>query len=196
MKKKVLLIDDSIQLRSAIEEHLKKHEFEVITADDGLDGLDKLSKYNPDLIITGIIMPRMDGFDVVRNIKSNIKTNSKPVFVFSHLGRKEDIDRMTEMGVDGIFINGVTMLREVEERIAIALGVNKRKEYQLAKYKIEVCTGKLDAEALSGDYNLGEEFSCQICSTHMQMELVPDFTRDGSYFQAHFVCPSCSVDKE
>lgn len=196
MAKKILLIDDSIQLRAAIEDHLKRHGFEVQTADDGLEGLDKLSKENPDLIITGIIMPRMDGFDVVRNIKGNIKTSGKPVFVFSHLGRREDIDKMMEMGVDGIFINGVTMLREVEEKVSLALGINKRKEYRATKFRVEVCSGKLDAEVLSREYNLGAEFSCQICGTRMQVELVPDFTREGSFFQAHFVCPSCSISRD
>lgn len=196
MAKTILLIDDSIQLRSAIENHLQKHGFQVITADDGLEGLDKLSKFDPDVVITGIIMPRMDGFDVVRNIKGNVKTSKKPIFVFSHLGRKDDIDKMTELGVDGIFIDGVTMLREVQEKVNFSLGINEKKEYHLSKYRIEINPDKLDAKSLSRDFNLKDEFSCQVCGTRMEMELMPDFTKEGSYFQAHFVCPACSVSRE
>ncbi len=69
MGKKVLVIEDEVELVAALEVRLKTEGYEVITAYDGEEGLNKAREENPDLIILDIMLPKMDGFKVSRLLK-------------------------------------------------------------------------------------------------------------------------------
>lgn len=88
--KRILVADDDFEQRDLYLELFRGQGFEVISANDGLDALEKALKDKPDLVFTGIIMPRMDGFELIRNLRNNIATADTPVIMFSHLGRESD----------------------------------------------------------------------------------------------------------
>ena len=88
--KKILVADDDFDQRDLYVELFKQNGYEVISADDGLEALEKIFKETPDLVFTGIIMPKMDGFELIRNMRNNVATSLIPVIMFSHLGREED----------------------------------------------------------------------------------------------------------
>ncbi len=100
MKKKILVVDDDFEQRNLYLELFQDKGFDVISANDGLEALDKALKEKPDLIFTGIVMPRMDGFELIRNLRSNVPTAKTPVIMFSHLGREED--RQKAMALSGV----------------------------------------------------------------------------------------------
>lgn len=87
----VLLVDDSLTTRKMISELLIKQGFEVESASDGIQALEVLPNMNPDLIILDIIMPKMNGYEVCRTIKSNPETKNVPVIICS--SKSEDFDR-------------------------------------------------------------------------------------------------------
>ena len=70
-KAKILLADDSAAIRALISEILTDAGFDVITAEDGQDALDKIYKTNPDLLILDYEMPRKTGFEVVQDVRSH-----------------------------------------------------------------------------------------------------------------------------
>ncbi|OGE74204.1 MAG: hypothetical protein A3I07_03110 [Candidatus Doudnabacteria bacterium RIFCSPLOWO2_02_FULL_42_9] len=89
-KKKILVVDDDLVQKDLYLQVFKDKGYDVTGANDGLEGLDIALKFKPDLVFSGIIMPRMDGFEFVRNLRNNAIMAEVPVILFSHLGREED----------------------------------------------------------------------------------------------------------
>ncbi|RMD66998.1 MAG: response regulator, partial [Cyanobacteria bacterium J149] len=87
----VLLVEDSIPTRKMIAEILTKQGFNVEVATDGIQALEVLPNLRPDLVILDIIMPKMNGYEVCRKIKSDPQTKDLPVIICSSKG--EDFDR-------------------------------------------------------------------------------------------------------
>lgn len=188
-KKKILLIDDDAELREIYAEIFQNSNFEVVQAVDGLEGLDKATKEIPDLIFTGIVMPRMDGFDMIEALKKTVMTANIPVVISSHMGRGEDRDRAMKLGAKDFIIRGITTPREVIERInAIFVQTGKQ-------YKIAFDPFALDAQQLGKDLNFKADFTCIDCNEKfiLNMNLIDANTKQ---FQGHFVCPKCGKEAQ
>ncbi len=80
---KVMVIDDSKTIRRTAETLLKKEGCDVITANDGLEALSKITDQNPDIIFVDIMMPRLDGYQTCALIKSNQVYKRIPVIMLS-----------------------------------------------------------------------------------------------------------------
>jgi two-component system alkaline phosphatase synthesis response regulator PhoP/two-component system response regulator VicR len=89
--KKILAVDDQPQIVRLIQVNLQKAGFQVITAFDGEEGLQKVREEKPDLIILDVIMPKRDGFQVLRAIKSNPETRHLPVIMLTVKAQDADI---------------------------------------------------------------------------------------------------------
>ena len=83
MTKRILTIDDSKTIRDMLMLTLADAGFEVLQAVDGQDGLDVLSKQPVDVVITDINMPRMDGYEVIRQMRSNSAHKTIPILVLT-----------------------------------------------------------------------------------------------------------------
>lgn len=82
-KKVVLVVDDSLTMRKVLSRVLEREDFEVITANDGMDAVIKLQTMTPDIILTDIEMPRMDGFEFSRHVRDNPNTANTPLIIIS-----------------------------------------------------------------------------------------------------------------
>jgi DNA-binding response OmpR family regulator len=91
MPKKILVVDDETELLKALSIRLKTSGYEVITASDGQEGLEKAKSLNPDLIVLDILMPKMDGYEVCRMLKFDEKYKSIPVIMLT--AKTQDIDK-------------------------------------------------------------------------------------------------------
>ncbi|MEY2984646.1 MAG: hypothetical protein RLZZ568_1263 [Cyanobacteriota bacterium] len=91
----VLLVEDSLSQREMIAEILKEHGWTVSIACDGVEALEQLQHSRPDLVVLDIVMPRMNGYEVCRRIKSDPKTKNVPVIMCSIKG--EEFDRFWGM---------------------------------------------------------------------------------------------------
>jgi two-component system, OmpR family, phosphate regulon response regulator OmpR len=96
-QKKVLIIDDDAKLRRLLEEYLGSYDFQVLTLEDGTDALNTIKAQSPDMVILDIMMPKMDGLEVLKVIRSGHKV---PVIMLT--ARGEDADRIVglELGAD------------------------------------------------------------------------------------------------
>ncbi len=79
----VLIVDDSLTVRKITGRLLEREGYRVLTAKDGVDGLEKLIETIPDVILSDIEMPRMDGFDFVRNVRADSRTRDVPVIMIT-----------------------------------------------------------------------------------------------------------------
>jgi DNA-binding response OmpR family regulator len=99
-QKKILIVDDSVTVRSMLAGHLSSGAFEVEEAQNGQEALDRLLAFRPDLIILDIDMPLMGGFETCRRIKSDPATAGIPVMMFTQRDKAGDIIKGIEMGAD------------------------------------------------------------------------------------------------
>lgn len=96
----VLLVEDSPVQREMISDILKDHGWKVTIARDGVEALEQLNKFSPDLVILDIVMPRMNGYELCRRIKSDPKTQNVPVIMCSSKGEEFDRYWGTRQGAD------------------------------------------------------------------------------------------------
>ncbi|TVQ43266.1 MAG: response regulator [Gloeocapsa sp. DLM2.Bin57] len=92
---KVLVVDDSLTQRQMISDLLKDYGMTVAIARDGQEALERVSKYSFDLVVLDIVMPKMNGYEVCRRIKSDPRTKNVPVVMCSSKG--EEFDRFWGM---------------------------------------------------------------------------------------------------
>ncbi|MBU4478575.1 MAG: response regulator [Candidatus Omnitrophica bacterium] len=91
INKKILIIDDEPELVKAVEIRLKANGYEVEGAYDGKAGIDKAEKFKPDLVLLDIMMPGMDGQEVLKKLKENPETKTIPVIMLSAKSEAGDI---------------------------------------------------------------------------------------------------------
>ena len=96
----VLVVDDSLTVRRVTQRLLEREGYRVTVAKDGLDGLEKLAAEVPDVLLTDIEMPRMDGFDLVRNLRVDSRLAKLPVIMITSRIAKKHRDYAVELGVD------------------------------------------------------------------------------------------------
>lgn len=179
-KKVVLLVEDDENTRQMYAEVFRQKNFEVIEAVDGVEGLDKATKEKPDVIFTGIVMPRMDGFMMFEALKKNVSTSQIPVAISSHMGREEDQKKALEMGAKDFIPRDLNTPIQVTERIMAIVSANT--------YKVKIIPNELDAKKLLADLKISESLNCDKCGG----ELVLSISR-GQEMKAKFVCLKCNV---
>jgi len=101
MAKRILLVDDERDLVDMVKMRLEAGGFEVSTAFDGQEALDKARKEKPDLIILDLMLPKMDGYKVCRMLKFDEKYKKIPIILFTARAQDNDKQLGTEVGADG-----------------------------------------------------------------------------------------------
>jgi len=120
--KKILVVDDDAEQKILYHDIFSAKGYEVFMAQDGLEGLEEALKQKPDLVFTGIIMPRMDGFELIRNLRNNAATANIPVILFSHLGREEDRKKAEGLEKVDFMLKGFDRPAKIAERVVELIG--------------------------------------------------------------------------
>lgn len=84
----IFIMDDDMALQKVIELALRQEGFEVVTANDGRDGMKKLDSLDPRLVLCDIMMPNMDGVEVFQHIKGRLQDDGIPIIIMTALSRK------------------------------------------------------------------------------------------------------------
>lgn len=105
----VLLADDIELNLVMLKNMLSKYNFNIVTASNGQDALDKMDYYKPALIILDILMPVLNGFEVIGRVRENPKCSSMRVVVMSALNTNEFIDRAVSLGANDFISKPIVM---------------------------------------------------------------------------------------
>lgn len=100
MPKKILAVDDERHIVRLVEVNLARAGYQVVTAYDGREALQKVESEKPDLVVLDVMMPYMDGFEVLRNLKANPATAEIPVIMLTAKAQDADVFRGWQSGVD------------------------------------------------------------------------------------------------
>lgn len=96
--KKIIIIEDEEVLLDLLKKKLVQEGYQVISARDGLDGLDKIKTEAPDLILLDIVMPKKGGFEVMEELNKDNKLKDIPVIIISNSGQPVELNRIKKLG--------------------------------------------------------------------------------------------------
>ena len=105
---KILVVDDDRTTRKLLSLYLKGNGFDVVTAENGLDAIEKLGSGSVNLVVTDLNMPYMDGIEFIRTMKTNPDTGHIPVLMITTEDDDEERQRAANAGADGYLIKPVT----------------------------------------------------------------------------------------
>ena len=114
---KILVVEDEKPMSSILGKELKKVDHEVEFAYDGAEAIEKAKLLNPDLILLDLILPKINGFEVLEKVKADPDISSIPVIVLSNLGTDEDIKQAIKLGAVDYYVKAQHPLLEIIEKI-------------------------------------------------------------------------------
>jgi len=120
--KRVLLVEDDRFLRRACEKSLRQQGFTVFTAADGEEALKAIRADPPDIVLLDLLMPKVSGLDVLRNLKSDDKTRAIPVIILTNSSKETDVREIESLGVSGYLVKANLSLEELASQVRQALG--------------------------------------------------------------------------
>lgn len=100
MPRKILAVDDEKHIVRLVQVNLERAGYTVVTANDGKEALQKVSEENPDLVVLDVMMPYMDGFEVLQNLRRNPSTRDIPVIMLTAKAQDADVFKGWQSGVD------------------------------------------------------------------------------------------------
>lgn len=121
-KKFVLVVEDDESYALVLKGKLPEEGFDVMIASNGKEALEIAHERKPDLIFLDLVMPVKDGFDVLKDLKSDPILKGVPVLVASNLGQDGDIKKAKDLGAADYFIKANVSLNEAVEKIKQYLG--------------------------------------------------------------------------
>jgi len=113
--KQILIVEDEHPLAHALELKFRHEGFETTIASDGDEALKEATKGGYDIILLDLIMPRMDGFTFLQEMKA--KGIHTPTIILSNLGQDEDKNRAKELGAVGYFVKSNTPIMEIVKQV-------------------------------------------------------------------------------
>ena len=114
--KKILVVDDNEDSRDLVVKVLKNRGYQMVEAVDGEDALEKAESENPDIILLDISIPKLDGYEVTRRLKSREKFRNIPIIALTAHAMKGDKEKALQAGYDG-YISKPISIHELPEQI-------------------------------------------------------------------------------
>lgn len=113
----ILIVEDEDFLVRALKDNLVSEGYSVSVAMDGEAVFDELKKKKPSLILLDLLLPKKNGFDVLKDIRSSPEWSLIPVVILSNLGEDSEIKRALELGANDYFVKSQHPIQEVMEKV-------------------------------------------------------------------------------
>lgn len=120
-KKKILLVEDDTFISGMYIAKLNLENFEVFLATDGEAGLELARKHKPDLVLLDLLLPKLDGYGVLKALKKSRTLSGIPVILLTNLNQQESINKAMKYKVEDYLIKAHFMPAEVIEKVKTAL---------------------------------------------------------------------------
>lgn len=119
---KILFVEDEPTLQKTLSDVLAKEGYEIKTASDGEEGLVSAKEFKPDIILLDLILPKKDGFAVLKELKADEELKYTPVIVLTNLEGTADVEKVLELGATTYLVKANYDLNEVVAKVKQALG--------------------------------------------------------------------------
>jgi len=119
---KILIVEDEEVLSRVMSEKLKNGGYKTEIANDGAEALLMAKKFKPDLILLDLLLPKKNGFEVLRDLKKDGSLKDIPVIVLSNLDQDEDIKQAMTSGAVDYFVKSQHPINEIIEKVGAHMG--------------------------------------------------------------------------
>lgn len=121
MAAKILVVEDEEILLTALKEELQTGGYEVEGASDGVEGLSKVKIFKPELILLDLLMPKMDGMEVLQKLKADSETRDIPVVILTNLSDYEKISEALSLGAMDYLVKANYKLEDLLDKVKTVL---------------------------------------------------------------------------
>lgn len=115
--KKICIIEDEPSLLEMYKMKFTADGYEVFIAHDGIEGLEVIRANKPDLVLLDLVMPRKDGYEVLRDLRADPATAKQVVYIFSNLGQGAEIEKGIAEGANGYFVKSNLTPSQLAEEV-------------------------------------------------------------------------------
>lgn len=123
-KTKVLVVDDEPKIVQTLQDRLEMNNFQVLAGYDGREGLDLAIEHSPDIILLDIIMPFMDGLEMLEKLRENPQTKNIPVIMLTARSQQSDVARAENCGIEDYIVKPFN-ITELLEKIELLVEKSK-----------------------------------------------------------------------
>lgn len=121
-KGKVLIVEDDALLAKVLSQGFAAENFEAGVVGNGLDALDMVKTFQPQIILLDLMLPGIDGFEILKQIKENDLTKNVPVIIISNLDQVSDVKSAKVLGAEEYFIKANTQLQKIIDYVKSRVG--------------------------------------------------------------------------
>jgi len=125
---KVLIVEDDRYISKMYQLKLSLDGMDVQVADNGRIGVEKIKEFKPDIILLDVLMPELDGYEVLKIIKAEPESKDIPVLILSNLGQEDHIQKGMQLGATGYIVKSQYTPSKVVEKIKQVLGDGSKPE--------------------------------------------------------------------
>lgn len=122
-KGKILIVEDDRYISKMYQLKLSLEGYEVQVAENGREGVDKVKEFMPSIVLLDILMPELDGFEVLKIIKGDAATKDIPVLIMSNLGQEDHVEKGMKLGAIGYIVKSQYTPSKVVEKIKSVIDV-------------------------------------------------------------------------
>lgn len=122
MKRKILIVDDDAVIAGMYVLKFQGSDFDVSIAADGKTALERIRSDGPDAVLMDLVLPRMDGFEVLATLNKEQLPKKPKIIILSNLGQQEEIDKALALGADGYVVKARSTPSEVVAKVEQVLG--------------------------------------------------------------------------
>lgn len=132
MNKKVLIVEDDMALFNMYSVELKIKGYDVLNVNDGLQALPKAKDYRPDIILLDIMLPGMNGLNILTELKSDPQTMEIPVIMLTNYGSEDNVKKALESGASDYIMKYKILPSELSDKIELVLGTSAESDVRIA----------------------------------------------------------------
>lgn len=123
-KRKILIVEDDIFIRDIYKVRFEQEGFDVMLAENGLAAMERMSQgAEPEIILLDIIMPGMDGVEVLKKLKADEKWKEIPIIMLTNISERDKVNEAMELGVKDYLIKSHFTPSEVVQKVNVLLNV-------------------------------------------------------------------------
>ena len=126
-KRRILLVEDDEVLATVYKQRLELEGFKVERVDNGEDALQTALEFEPELILLDVMMPKLNGFDVLDILRNTPATHNIHIIMLTALSQPKDAERAKELGADDFLVKSQVVISDVVDRIKHQLGLADQK---------------------------------------------------------------------
>lgn len=127
-KKKILFIEDERRFQEMLETVFKAEGFETFSAFNGVDGVRMAEEEKPDIILSDLVLPKKDGFNVINELKNNTNISNIPIIILTNLEENQNVEKVISSGANMYLVKANYTLDDIVAKVKDTLKINNKEK--------------------------------------------------------------------